>query len=555
MKSRKRLLLPIVLLCVLLAQKTQAREAKVFLLLATDTSKDGGISLSTGPDWGFMFDAFYANVPERQLVVYGMDSPALDPDAGERTAKTVWTGPDIRYDLGDMRKKLLEAIDKCPAGPNDTIVFFYSGHGAHDSQGHFLRMPDQKTDLYRKDIIRRIQRKNPRLAVVITDSCNELMERALAPRPIAPKLLSPKEMSPLFDELFIRSKGLADINSSSSEEEQVAAGPVGGGLLVLAMAYMGNKPDFSEDKAYRAAIRGITIEPSGAPGVSIPPVPFDQIIAEHFGWREHGMHANFNPNLPAYGFLWTNREQRASWESFRSTVTSKVDNLFRTLCPRGTRVRDRVQRTQTPQFYRLPTRIPGPRPPANGNRQEPSLKRGDIILCVNGQSIGDCDDYWDVVKKSPTTMKFSISRAGQIIHLQTILRPGNGSRFGVAASDDNGIDVRVVDVEQGSPGSRATVDDNGTAIITLRPGDVIFSINGGAIADTNDYWHAIKKSPGRMQFSIKRGNRVYHLNATLLRGNGTRFGVNASDMRGAGVRVLNVRKDFPGNSAELLRID
>ena len=99
-----------------------------------------------------MFDAFYANVPGRQLVMY--NNPMADyPDGSSRRLRNPWLGPDVSGDLFDMKNKMLKAIDNCPAGPNDAIVIFYTGHGAFDANGHFLVMPDGENRLYRKTIL------------------------------------------------------------------------------------------------------------------------------------------------------------------------------------------------------------------------------------------------------------------------------------------------------------------------------------------------------------------------------------------------------------------
>ena len=122
------------------------------------------------------------------------------------------------------------------------------------TQGHFLRMPDQKNLLLRKTIIDRIGRKNPRLSVVITDSCNTLAPGAVFV-PGFPCAILRATISPLFDELFLKTEGLVDINSSS--ENQIAAGPTGGGLMVLSMAYNGGTPDFQ-----KIILKGIDLMPT-----------------------------------------------------------------------------------------------------------------------------------------------------------------------------------------------------------------------------------------------------------------------------------------------------
>jgi S1-C subfamily serine protease len=37
-----------------------------------------------------------------------------------------------------------------------------------------------------------------------------------------------------------------------------------------------------------------------------------------------------------------------------------------------------------------------------------SLEPGDVILSINGQAIGNLDDYWNAVKGSPRTMELLV---------------------------------------------------------------------------------------------------------------------------------------------------
>jgi hypothetical protein len=55
-------------------------------------------------------------------------------------------------------------------GPNEALVFYYSGHGAyHATKGHLLTF--MQGDLPRSSVLAAMQRHKPRLAVVLTDCC------------------------------------------------------------------------------------------------------------------------------------------------------------------------------------------------------------------------------------------------------------------------------------------------------------------------------------------------------------------------------------------------
>ena len=554
-RSRSRAAAILVVL-VVLSTAGRAQAARLFLLIAADTSKEGGIYLSTGPDTGYVFDAFYAHVPEHQLVVYGMTG-------GGPSGDLIWDGPDVRFDLDDLGNKLLAAIDTCPSGPDDTIVFFYSGHGAHDERGHFLLMPDQKTSLSRQTVIERIQRKNPRLAVVITDSCANLVDRGLLAGP-ALALEQPPRVAPLFDSLFFRASGLVDVNSST--EGQVAAGPIGGGLMVLAMAYLGNRPDFR-----KLENRGVAVEPIESPGVAIPAMDYDQIIGQRFGWSEHGLHGGFDPDKPSYGLLWANAERRLGWPAVEAMLSEKVEELFRTLHPTGMRVRGSTtpQYTQTPQFYSLPKALPAPPP-----EKYLSLEPGDVILSINGRPVRDFAACRQAIDRSGPQMEFTArdQRTGTVWRLRTELRPST-PRFGARMESAPGGGVLVTRVMSGSPCTRNAVlgpagppaptppapPDAGAwsePIYRPEPGDRIVEVNGRRINDTSDFTRAVKSSPERMTFRIigQRSGEAFLMRTRLDPPSArTRLGIGVDNDPRGGVRIRYVRDGHPGTRCQLAR--
>jgi len=452
---------------VLAASCTTAAAQRIFLLSVGDTSEKSGLSFSTGPDLQYMFDAFYANVPARQLVMYNFPS-----DDG----RTSWEGPEVRADLVDLKSKILTAIDRCPAGANDTIVVFYTGHGASDEEGHFLAMPDGQTRLHRKTILEHIARKQPRLAVLLTDSCNLSVPSGMGPGAAA-RMIPPERISPLFESLFIRSRGVVDINSSS--EGEVSIGAVGGGLLTLSLAYMGNQPDFKPYPGLKPPRVDAQAAPSGA---VIPSVDHSQAMAEFFGGlTEHGMHGNFDPDKPPFGIFFEYHDQNLNWTAVGNLLKTKIQILFNEAAPGGWDTRgDSKQTTQTPRVYRVATTQggrsqPGPtggsqtvgpggsQPIQPGGRQlrwsrpvyRPEV--GDRILEVNGRPIRNLNEYYFAVKNSPALMTFVLweARTGKKFLLRTQLNPPNAnSRSGIGCQDAPGGGVRVAFLMQGYPGTR-----------------------------------------------------------------------------------------------------
>lgn len=325
-----------------------ANAQRIYVLAVGDTSEKSGLSFSTGPDLEYVFDAFYANVPGGQLVTY--NNPMADfADGSSRELQNPWEGPDVRGDLVDMKNKILRAIDNCPSGRNDTLVVFYTGHGAYDDDGHFLVMPDGKNRLYRKTILDRLARKSPRLAVLITDTCNLHVPSGMQPGP-TPQMIPPQTISPLFDSLFIRSRGVVDINSSS--EGEVSVGAIGGGLLTLSLAYIGNQPNFKSYPSFTRPRGSAFGSPSDA---VIPSVDYSMAMEEFFGGlTEHGLHGNFDPDKPSFGVMFAHCEQNLTWEAVGGILKTKVDVLFKTAAPKGWDTQTGKQTTQTPRFYSLP---------------------------------------------------------------------------------------------------------------------------------------------------------------------------------------------------------
>jgi len=156
-----------------------------------------------------------------------------------------WKGPETvvlnsnREDGSiEVLKNLVDAVNSCPAGADDSIVVYWSGHGGYDNDEHLLLTSDKKGKLRRADLLDALKAKNVRLVVLLTDACADelgklepifkeqetdyLDEGAVAAEahdqlqriaPPEPRIL------PLFDELFFWHKGIVDINASKKGEK------------------------------------------------------------------------------------------------------------------------------------------------------------------------------------------------------------------------------------------------------------------------------------------------------------------------------------------------
>lgn len=106
------------------------------------------------------------------------------------------------------------ALAKLRPEPNDTVVFYYTGHGGLDDRGSHFLMNGGK--LYRDEVRAALQHMKPRLTVLLTDCCNSRSDGIAIGYRDAFK--SPEVISPLCHSLLIEPSGLVDVNSSAPGE-------------------------------------------------------------------------------------------------------------------------------------------------------------------------------------------------------------------------------------------------------------------------------------------------------------------------------------------------
>jgi hypothetical protein len=287
------------------------------------------------------------------------------------------------------RENIMNAIAGFSAARSDTIFFYWSGHGAYNDAGHFLILPNGEA-LYRTDVISAIQAKQPHLAVVITDSCND-WSNASTPQSFTayyqpPTKETPNDTSLLFSELFLKPQGLVDINGASAGEAAVIGD--NGSLFTFVLCRV----------------------------------------------------------------LETYAAQRMSWCDFLRIVRSNVHEGFKLVHPDGVH-NERTQRyydRQTVKIWSLPWDKRGlrlglttqenwgdgvrvvqawPGYPASRLRDGTSigiyaLQPNDIVLTVNGQNIRSGRDFTSAVITSPQNMQMAVrdGRTGYIRQFEATLR-------------------------------------------------------------------------------------------------------------------------------------
>ncbi len=170
---------------------------KLYALLAIDTASDlkGSVVL----DQQRMDRLLRANVPPDRLVVDTLTGTKL-------------TGPNLVAYYKALKPR-----------PEDTVFFFYAGHGAKDpDKGHALVPQLLKTPpVYRSDVREAMKRTGAGLVVLLTDCCSTKSKLAGKPyfgstRPVTPK--GAGGLHPTLDFLFFRHTGVVDVTAASDGE-------------------------------------------------------------------------------------------------------------------------------------------------------------------------------------------------------------------------------------------------------------------------------------------------------------------------------------------------
>ncbi len=132
----------------------------------------------------------------------------------------VVSGQDVRPDL------IANFFRTVPSGPNDVLLFYYTGHGATiEGEGHALTT--SHGNLLRQTLVNLMRARKPRLCVVLTDCCSSLVRpRQQAPAPGAG--LPPEQVGAIMRCLFLEHQGLVDITSSSFGEISWSGHDTGG---------------------------------------------------------------------------------------------------------------------------------------------------------------------------------------------------------------------------------------------------------------------------------------------------------------------------------------
>jgi hypothetical protein len=352
----------------------QAAAQKIYLIIAADAEAKGGIGPLCKIDGENVQELFTTNVPADRLNVFEIKAEAMN-------------------EIG-----MSKAVEELPVAIEDTVIFYYSGHGAYDSQKEQY-FQASGGNVVRTQILNLIRKKKPRLIVLLSDCCNvkqNIPEVSLSREvsAVAP-VNKPQEMPPLFNSLFIYCKGEVDITSSKLGE------------------YSGCDNRKTDNRG------------------SCFTYPFVDLM-------------KFNIDNGSI-----------TWTKLITELTPKVDEAFKQAYPNGIQ----GQMTQTLVAFNYPgkpveTSTPATTAEANKPEEKPQyrfgvkaeaatngglkmleivanspaqksgLEAGDIITEINGKPINTEQEYSDAVDASPKEMKVKLINVRDNKTLETVITLG-----------------------------------------------------------------------------------------------------------------------------------
>jgi hypothetical protein len=183
-----------------LASSGSAQAANLHLIIAADTSQEAGLGGDVLADKNSVKQLFQQQVPANRLDVHVLDRSQMSP-----------TG-------------ILQAVQNLKVAPReDSVVFYYTGHGAFDkSKGHFFSLPNRQ-QLLRSQLRDALIKQEPKTAVMITDCCAAGARFRGTPKALTAKA-GPPVISPLLKYLLFEQSGYISITSSKPGEVSLTRG-------------------------------------------------------------------------------------------------------------------------------------------------------------------------------------------------------------------------------------------------------------------------------------------------------------------------------------------
>lgn len=460
----------------------QAGPPQLHLLMVGDTN-DPQIGTSVNADLEHLGDVFTYNVPPRHL-------RTTELSGGQVGAQRI---------LAVIRSLRIEA-------GQDTVVFYYSGHGGYDrNASEHVFYPGRRL-LSSKEVRATLQQLNPRLIVILADTCSEFR---VSPVP-APAFPPATRVSPLFKSLFFDPSGLIVI--SSTKPGQLAGGNSAGGFFtwtLLAYFLQNRTRTVTWENTLRQVNQQVAAEYADAdqtayivtrvPGSSGP-------LALDAGTDDGpGDDGGTPPGAddPSPGGAQAIRFGVSAQRTPRSARLGGVEVTMVMPGYPGTSIRDAEDGKQ---YYLVPGR--------------------DMITHVNGQRVASHEEFRQAVEKSPARMTVRVHdlQTGEakdyLVDLASSGSPG-GPRFGVTAqrtprsAQVGGVEVTLV--MPGYPGTSIIGHADGKQYYLVAGRDIITHINQQPVTSYDEFRRAVADSPRQMTI------RVYDLSTRSAADYGVQF--------------------------------
>ena len=450
---------------------------KIYLFCEGDYN-DNTIGEEVGITVSKLKNLFLLNIPEDKLVVYG--HPGSE-----------WTGPDFRQSGDNVAEDIMTAIRNCPAGPSDTIVFFWHCHGSFNENGHVLWLSDDRgIAMYRSKIRSALLAKNARLTVFMTEACHNYCPAPYGQAPAA--AFPPQKIRPIFNTLFFNNRGLVDFNTSSPGQTSWNNSLLGAYFTHYFCEYV--KGHLDSAISWKTLLDKVDSNVLTCPNFRDPYSNMFRHTYHYYYWSLPGCDDRIinqkwsEPNYhPRNGdrITYVNNNEIQDEDHFRQVIrdsdrsrvvlnivdrkTGKTYYMMTDLEPQGSTSRLGIYVEDAPQGGVTVTGVMSGTPGTrcrfldNGDctigYSEPNYmpEEGDRIIAVNDTEIWDEDHFRQVIRNSETRVKLTIieRETGGRCSMITSLNPkGSTSRLGIYVEDSSEGGVTVTGVMSGSPGTR-----------------------------------------------------------------------------------------------------
>ncbi len=424
----------------------QAARPKLHVIMFADVNAKG-IGPSCQIDADNLDETFTQFIPKSQLEIVTVGQPSLG------------------------REVMLDAIRHLAIVPDvDTVMIYYSGHGGYSEKRreHFVTASGDglSVPVFRGEMKAELAKHKPRLTVIITDSCSDLVE--LRPAPAGQPHVIPEKVAPLFASLFFRTKGLVDLSATRPGQEAMGNKMIGGLFTNSLMSVLSNNAE--HPLAWAAVLRQAGRQTSQIPGADQTAYAVEALP------EPEGSQGGIGAQRVRLGVVGDRTGKSARYDGV------EVLSVFRDMPA---------------------TRVKG----ENGAIVTLVVGR-DVITHVNGSPVRTNADLLREIAAAGATVLLRVvnttnSTAGNYEAVLTSdgakrLRLGAIAVGGNAGQEVGG--VLVTKVFAGSPATRIKLGEKPFTLVPYR--DIIQTMNGKDVRSNAEFLQAIKQSGPTMEIQV-----------------------------------------------------